>query len=506
MAIFLKFVCTIVVSSVFCGLLTKAIRDLAKRIGLAAGPAFSHHTHRAPIPRLGGISIFFTFISGCGAYALLATDKVPPQPVISGILRMLLPATFLFVVGLIDDLKGLSARAKLLMEVMGGVCLYFSGLRLASIHLGATWVDSLICLGATVFWVVLVCNAINLIDGLDGLAAGAALFSMVTIFTVAIVQGRSGVAIITTLLAGSVLGFLVFNFNPASIFLGDSGSLFIGFMLSALVLAESPKQQTLLDALFIPVTSLALPLTDTGLSVVRRFMNGHRLFGADREHVHHKLLELGLTFRQAVWVLYGFSAICSILSMVLLGYSDWVLIPVGALLLVIVFFGVWKLGYTEFAEFGRMLKSALHQRRNCARNIPLRKTISELSQAETVSEILTLVEGCLRHDFDAFEIILGDRFETLAPVYECNGLLQRHWNDSLPEKLVLDLALTGPECGHIGHLLLHHSIARELLIDTSLVKWDLASSVGLALERCFRPYLQAAAPEITVHADVRWVQ
>lgn len=419
---------------------------------------------------------------------------------------MLWPAAFLFVVGLVDDLKGLSARMKLLMEFTGGVCLYASGLRFACFQSSGTWSGSVICLGATVFWVVLVCNAINLIDGLDGLAAGAALFSMVTIFTVALVQGRSGVAIVTAVLAGSVLGFLVFNFNPASIFLGDSGSLFIGFMLSGLVLAEPPKQQSSLNGLFIPLISLALPLTDTTLSVLRRLMNGQRLFGADREHVHHKLLEQGLTSRQAVWILYGFCALASILSMLLLGSSTRTLIPIIALFLLVVFFGVRRLGYKEFVEFGRMLKSVLQQRRKCARNISVRKTIAQLSYAESVSQILALLEGCLRDDFDGFEILLGDRFETLDPVYQSNGLLQRFWDDSLPEKLVLDLALAGPECGLIGHLLLHHSVARDLLIDTSLVKRELVSSVALALERCFRPYLRASLPDITSRPGVPWVQ
>lgn len=341
----------------------------------------------------------------------------------------------------------------------------------------------------TVFWVVLVCNAINLIDGLDGLAAGAALFSMVTIFTVAVVQGRSGVAAATAILAGSVLGFLVFNFNPASIFLGDSGSLFIGFILSGLVLAESPKQQSPFEVIFIPLISLALPLMDTALSVTRRFLNGHRLFGADQEHIHHKLLELGLTHRQVVWILYAVSALGTLLGLLLLVRSDLGLIPVGAAFAMVVFFGVRKLGYKEFTEFGRLWVRLRRQRRAMARNIGALKIIEELKLAQTMGEIFGLLERCLSPDFDGFEIILDPRFDGIEPLQTCHGLPQRFWIPSLQQKLLLDLALVTPDGGVVGRLLLHHSVARELLLDTSLLKGELLSGIAEALERCFKPYL-----------------
>jgi UDP-GlcNAc:undecaprenyl-phosphate GlcNAc-1-phosphate transferase len=218
------------------------------------------------------------------------------------VLRVLLPATGLFLVGLLDDLKDMKAITKLPAQVAGGCSLFYSGLHFMCFHWHAApvWVNSGICLLTTVFWVVLVCNAINLIDGLDGLAFGAALFSMLTIFTVAVVQVRGGVAV-ATVLAGSMLEFLLFNFNPAFIFLGDSGSQFVGFMLAGFVLAEAQNLQIAMHAVAVPLFSLAVSLVDTSLSVLRRFLSGRSLFGADREHIHHNLLELGLMQRQVTW-------------------------------------------------------------------------------------------------------------------------------------------------------------------------------------------------------------
>lgn len=505
MAIFLKFVCVVLLSSALGGLLTKAVRDLARRFGLAAGPTFSHHTHRAAVPRLGGVAIFVTCLFGYGLFFFSTAHGLIPRLASFDIFKLIVPAAFLFFAGLADDVRSLSAGLKLVLEIAGGAYLYFSGLRFGCLHLGNAWSDSALCLLATIFWVVLICNAINLIDGLDGLAAGAALFSMVTIFTVALVQGRSGVAIMTAVLAGSVLGFLVFNINPATIFLGDSGSLFIGFMLSGLVLAESPRQESSLDAVLIPLISLALPLTDTVLSVLRRFLNGHRLFGADREHIHHKLLELGLTSRQAVGILYGFSALCAVLSMIVLD-SPHLLIPVGAIFLFTLFWGVRKLAYKEFAELAHLIKRVLQQRKKLARNIALRKTIAQLSRSSTAPEILDLLETCLKQDFDGFEVILGARFESLEPLSGLSGLSQRFWSESLPQKLMLDIALVGSEYGLMGHLLLHHSVARELLIDPTLLKRELPNSVSSALERCLRCSVRDLAQESPISPGVQWVQ
>src|SRR6202035_1793684 len=156
-------------------------------------------------------------------------------------------------------------------------------------------------------WVIGLTNAFNLIDGLDGLSAGSALFSTFVVFVVAISSGTSSMSLLTIALAGAILGFLRFNFNPATIFLGDCGSLFIGFMLSALALAGSQKAPTMV-AVAIPVVSLGLPILDVAIAIVRRCLGGKPLFRGDSYHIHHKLLRRGLSQRVAVLILYAVTA------------------------------------------------------------------------------------------------------------------------------------------------------------------------------------------------------
>jgi UDP-GlcNAc:undecaprenyl-phosphate GlcNAc-1-phosphate transferase len=348
----LLFIASIVVSC----LVTWCIRNLSSRYGWASGYISSHHTHTRPVSRLGGVAVFLTFFGLLGAY--LVVSRFAQGRLNGDVLKLLLPACCLFATGLIDDLRGLSAMAKLLGQIVGGICLYVSGLRLLYTPLthSTSSVGAAISLAATVLWVVLICNAINLIDGLDGLAAGVALLSSVTILTFAAAGGMTAIAVATLILAGTLAGFLVFNFYPASIFLGDSGSLFVGLLLSGLVLGLSRRQESVQNAVMMPVFCFALPLTETAISVLRRLLGRRSLFRADREHIHHKLLDLGFTHRQAVWILYGASAICMVLSLVLLDRSRYLMILASAALLALLFFGVRKLGYQEFAEFRRIWK------------------------------------------------------------------------------------------------------------------------------------------------------
>jgi UDP-GlcNAc:undecaprenyl-phosphate GlcNAc-1-phosphate transferase len=271
----------LVISAVLAAGLTKLVRDRANQMGLAFAPNSARHVHSLPIPRLGGVAIFFTVLIISLLYWLGIKLAVFHAVRSYALLYIFIPASGLFVIGLLDDLRGMSAPLKLVAQIIGGAVLYFCGFRLACLHsvFHNQLLSGALCFALTVGCVVLICNAINLIDGLDGLAAGAALFSMVTIFTFALVNGRHGSALAVTILAGANLGFLVFNFNPASIFLGDSGSLFIGFMLSGLVMSESGQQSDPLHSILVPVISLALPLTDLFLTIVRRYLSGHSLFG-----------------------------------------------------------------------------------------------------------------------------------------------------------------------------------------------------------------------------------
>jgi UDP-GlcNAc:undecaprenyl-phosphate/decaprenyl-phosphate GlcNAc-1-phosphate transferase len=473
-------------------LLTWAVRNVANHLNLAFAPVSSRHVHTRPIPRLGGVAVFFTFALVVAIFYVAGKLGFNQPPVSEKLIKVVLASLPIFAAGIWDDLRGLSPRAKLLVQIASGAGLYFAGLRLFSVEwqFAGVVLSSAICLAATIGWVVLVCNAINLIDGLDGLAAGAALFSMVTIFTVAFVAGRFGVTMGTTILAGAVLGFLVFNMNPASIFLGDCGSLFVGFMLSTFVLAEAPKQPDAVNTFFVPFISFALPLTDTVLSVLRRFLSGRKLFHADREHIHHKLLELGLTQRQVVFVLYGASAVFALMSIFLLYGSHVLLIPVMAALGLFVFFSVRRLGYPEFEEFTRVGKRARQQKRMFARNVAVRKAAAQIQRAAELDQLIENMEACLAGDFDGFEIVLARGFmgheHALGRAGAGAGAIRHFWNDISNEKITLVLEISTAGSGKIGQLSLHRKIGGELLIDTGLLANDLRRSLAMGLEKCLK--------------------
>ena len=188
---------------------------------------------------------------------------------------VLAPASLMFILGLVDDARNLGPQVKFGVQIIAGLLLYYGGIRIYFFPIIAGYheLNSVISMILTVMWVLLISNAFNLIDGLDGLSAGSALFSTLVVFVVSLFSGNPFVAVMSVTLAGAILGFLRYNFNPATIFLGDSGSLFLGFMLSAVSLAGAQKSTTLV-AVAIPIVSFGLPLLDTFLSVVRRFLSG----------------------------------------------------------------------------------------------------------------------------------------------------------------------------------------------------------------------------------------
>src|SRR5205807_4032364 len=256
----------------------------------------------------------------------------------------------------------------------------------------------------TILWVLAVTNAFNLIDGLDGLAAGSSLFSTLIVFVVALLSQSSLVALMTIALAGAILGFLRYNFNPATIFLGDSGSLFIGFLLSALALEGAQKAPTVI-AVAIPVVSFGLPILETSLSVLRRMIGGRPVFTADREHIHHKLLQLGLSHRQVVIVLYAVSALFALLSLFLLWPTGSTLGLVLAVLGTGIWMGVQHLGYLEFGELRRVAQRTVTQRQVFVNNLAIRRAAEELEMAANFQDMCRILGAAFEeNDFDGFEL------------------------------------------------------------------------------------------------------
>ncbi len=321
---------------------------------------------------------------------------------------ILAPASLVFLLGVYDDLHGVGPYFKFSVQGIAATMLFMGGLRIVNIPVlfGEHKLPWFIGLAFTILWVLAITNAFNLIDGLDGLAAGSALFSTLVAFVVALLNGPSLVTVMTIALAGAILGFLRFNFNPATIFLGDSGSLFIGFLLSALALEGAQKAPTIV-AVAIPVVSFGLPILETSLSIVRRLISGRPVFTADAEHIHHKLLQHGMTHRQVVILLYGVSAVFAMLSLFLLWPTGSSLGLVLAVLGIGVWIGVQHLGYLEFGELARVAHRTFNQPQIFVNNLAIRRATEELKVArdyDQVRRILTAAFGS--NDFDSFELKL----------------------------------------------------------------------------------------------------
>ncbi|HEV2732156.1 MAG TPA: MraY family glycosyltransferase [Terriglobales bacterium] len=388
--------------------LTKYVRDLANAHGWVAPPAQDRHLHITPLPRLGGIAIFLSFLLSLGIALLISSlrSRLSLGSSIETLATILGPGLLIFLLGVYDDMRGASPYLKFTVQAIAGALLFAGGLRILDLPVlfGGHHFSWFVGLPLTILWVLAITNAFNLIDGLDGLAAGSALFSTLVVFVVALLGGSPLISLTSLALAGAILGFLRFNFNPATIFLGDCGSLFIGFMLSALALQGAQKAPTII-AVAIPVVSFGLPILETGLSVVRRFISGRPVFTADREHIHHKLLQRGLSHRQVVIILYAVSAVFALLSLFLLWPTGSTLGLVLAVLGTGVWIGVQHLNYLEFGELRRVAQRTFEQRQIFVNNLSIRRATEELKVASDYQQVCRiLVAAFSSNDFDGFEL------------------------------------------------------------------------------------------------------
>jgi UDP-GlcNAc:undecaprenyl-phosphate GlcNAc-1-phosphate transferase len=320
--------------------------------------------HASAIPRIGGLAIFLSAIS-LSITALFLDNKIGEafRSVQAQVITLLGAATFIFLVGLTDDLRGIRARYKLLAQVAAAVTMYLAGLRidllsvadLFTLHLG--WFS----FPVTIFWIVAITNAVNLIDGLDGLAAGisAAVCAVIAIFALDI--GQPLMVVLMLALLGSLSGFLFFNFNPARIFMGDCGSMFLGFVLASSSVLCATKSRTIV-ALALPTLALGLPIFDTIFSIIRRYLKRRGIMSPDRGHLHHILLNMGLHHRQVVIIMYVLTAIASGMGMFMMLTKD-----VGT---VAIFFSVLLLLVLVFRVVGA---------------IRLKDTLADLRQKKTIA-------------------------------------------------------------------------------------------------------------------------
>lgn len=471
---------------------TWRVTRLAHAHGWTASPNSARHVHKTPIPRLGGIAIYLSFLISIGAAALICKVTGRSFPVdTEKLLPIVVTASLIFAVGLWDDIRSLSPLWKFATQIVAGMMLYFAGLRIihARSFFGGHEFGAFTAFAATVLWVVWITNAFNLIDGVDGLAAGSALLSTFVLFLNAVIARDVLTQFITAALAGAILGFLRFNFNPATIFLGDCGSLFIGFSLSALALAQTQKSPTLV-AVSLPVVALGLPIMDTALAVARRFISGKPLFVADREHIHHKLLEKGFTQRQVVLVLYAVSAAFGLVALFLRYPGGRVIGAVMIMVGAVVVLGVQRLGYIEFFELRRVAQRTLEQRQVIINNLAVRRAQHEIGEATSFDEVCSALEhGFANNDVDGFELAISEpALSKVVPRFRIRGNeVIFEWSKdavSATSCWQLKLGLTTTKGKHLGTFSVFRTYGEgSFMLDMNLLTGSFATVLADSVER-----------------------
>jgi len=277
--------------------LTPLARKLAFKVGALDIPKDARKIHNKPMPYFGGIAIYVAIMACMFLY--MPQDKTN--------VSIMIGATIIVLTGIVDDMYGMPAKIKLIMQIVAAAVAISGGVKIHFITnpLSTTGMSLLrnLTIPITLFWIVGITNTINLIDGLDGLASGVASIAATTLLFTAALKGYDFIVMQCAIIAGACLGFLPFNFNPAKIFMGETGSAFIGFMLAALSIRGVMKGFTAVSVV-LPIIILGLPIMDTAFAIFRRFINRRPISQADRGHLHHRLLDRGFSQKQAVLILY----------------------------------------------------------------------------------------------------------------------------------------------------------------------------------------------------------
>jgi UDP-GlcNAc:undecaprenyl-phosphate GlcNAc-1-phosphate transferase len=381
-------------------LLTPLMRRLGLRLRAVSGSG-GRHVHANAIPRLGGISLALGW--SIPLLVMFLLDDFAIQSLKDGtdwrVFGVLVGGLFLCGVGAVDDIRGLRAHHKLAAQVLAATVAYVCGYRIDAIALPFGGVLSMgaFALPVTVLWIVGITNALNLIDGLDGLAAGVGFFAALTSFVLAYLSGSVFVALLMAALMGVLIGFLFFNFNPARIFMGDSGSYFLGFVLATTSLAGSLQQKaSTAVSLLVPMIALGLPIFDTLFSMVRRLLERRSIFSPDRGHIHHRLLDLGLTHRRAVMVLYAVSIVLAATAMAVSLGRKW---EVGLAMLAasVVFVALVRfVGYFEYLHTLRRQKARLYDEGVERLRRALPDLMSRAARSRTETDVFDLINEARR--------------------------------------------------------------------------------------------------------------
>ncbi len=495
------------VSLLFALGLTPLVRRWALQWGAVDVPDSHRRIHAHTTPRLGGVAVYLAFLATLAVSPWLGTlvsrNLLNSWQTVAWVLG---GATVIFALGVYDDFRGADAKLKLAVQLTVAAGLYFGGFRIGTLSLpfGGGW-ELPIWLGfpLTLLWIVGLTNAFNLIDGIDGLAAGASAFALLSLFLCSLAQSHPEISLMSIVLVGAVIGFLRFNFNPATIFLGDSGSLMLGFMAAVMSLVSAQKSPTLI-AIAIPLVSFGLPVMEVGVSLSRRFLSGAPLFDGDRRHIHHMLLRRGLTQRQAVIVLYGICALFTLFGLMLLNPQRNMVALILFVLGVGVVLGVRQLRYTEFDALEFSLKRGVGQRkRSLAARARWMDSLENIRAARTMNDLLSsLAELCETHGLTAARLEAPHRNSARLgynghPPHANGAAAGLHWmwprleafsngsnssndhgsHDQLANCWSLRLPLIEPDGRSIGALTLYQSLTKGQVSDT--MPTDLAQTTEL---------------------------
>jgi UDP-GlcNAc:undecaprenyl-phosphate GlcNAc-1-phosphate transferase len=392
--------------------ITPIVRRLCQRFSWLDEPSDGRRLHTIATPRLGGVAVFLSMLLGLMPLLFirnLFTESL--RGTAPRLLVLLVPAALTLALGTLDDLRGLKAWQKFAGLVVASTVFYAMGGRIENVTIpfvGSVHIPIVLGLVLTIFWIVSITNAFNLLDGIDGLATGAAVFSSLVIVFISLTQSSPLLIAVSLMLSGALVGFLRYNFNPASIFLGDSGALFVGFMIAALSVEGTQKASTAVTVA-IPLVALGLPIVDTMVTIGRRFLGRRPLFQGDREHIHHMLLERGWSQRRTVLVLYGVCASFALLTLLFASNSANVTALVLFVVGVAVVIGVGQLRYHEVDELKASVKRNITDIRvRGANNIRVRRASRSVSQANTLAELLGAVAELLEiGEFARAVMILG---------------------------------------------------------------------------------------------------
>ena len=389
-------------SFLLCLGLTPLFRGLFLHFGLVDRPDSERKIHLRAVPRIGGVPIALSYACSLALVVFLHPDSARLYIQHKQLFLELMPAAgLIFLTGLLDDIVALKPKQKLLGQVLASVMAVSFGARIAFVHL-PIWAS----VPLSLLWLIGCTNAFNLIDGMDGLATGISLIACITTAGVAFFSGNYGLVLATVPLIGALLAFLRYNFSPASVFLGDCGSLTIGFLLGCFSLIWSQHATNLLG-MSAPLMVVALPLIDVCLAIARRSLRRMPIFQGDRGHIHHMVLELGFSTRGAALVLYGVCGICAALA-ILANFAainfGWVVL---ILFIILVLIGIDRLGYVEWSAARRTIAqiNVLKAVQEEIYLLELRRTFLEVDSPEACWQVVRKV--CWDLDFASATLELG---------------------------------------------------------------------------------------------------